>query len=44
MTKSQLLTPYGDKLVSLVAAAEQQEELKAHGAGLPSIQISERGM
>lgn len=42
MTKSQLIKPYGDKLVSLVVAAEQQEELKARGAELPSIQISER--
>ena len=42
MIKTQLISPYGGKLVSLVAAPEQQEELKAHGAELPSIQISER--
>ena len=42
MIKTQLISPYGGKLVSLVAAPEQQEELKARGAELPSIQISER--
>ena len=41
-TKSTLIQPYGGKLTSLVAPAEQQEELKAQAAGLPSIQISER--
>jgi sulfate adenylyltransferase len=38
----QLISPYGGELVSLVAAAEEQEELKARGSSLPSIQISER--
>src|SRR5688572_19491336 len=42
MIKTRLISPYGGKLVSLVAAAEQQEELKACGAELSSIQISER--
>jgi sulfate adenylyltransferase len=42
MTPSRLITPYGGRLVSLVAVAEQQEELKARGAELPSVQISER--
>lgn len=42
MIKTQLISPYGGKLVSLVAAPEQQEELKARGAELPSIRISER--
>ena len=41
-TNSKLIQPYGGKLTSLVAAAEQQEELKAKAAELPSIQISER--
>ena len=41
-TNSKLIQPYGGQLISLVAAAEQQEELKARGAELPSIQISER--
>ena len=42
MTKTSLIPPYGDSLVSLVVVAEQQEELKARGSELPSIQISER--
>ena len=42
MIQTQLISPYGGKLVSLVAAAEEREELKAQGSNLPSIQISER--
>lgn len=42
MITTRLIPPFGDQLVSLVVAAEQQEELKARGAELPSIQISER--
>ena len=37
-----LISPYGGKLVSLFAAAEEREELKAHASNLPSIRISER--
>lgn len=42
MISTQLIPPYGGRLVSLVSDAEEQEELKARGAELPSIQISER--
>jgi len=42
MIHTQLIPPYGGKLVSLVTAPEEQEELKARGSNLPSIQISER--
>jgi len=42
MIQTQLIPPYGGKLVSLVCGAEEKEELKARGAELPSIQISER--
>lgn len=42
MTPSRLIAPYGGRLISLVAVPEQQEELKARGSELPSIQISER--
>ncbi len=37
-----LITPYGGRLVNLLEAPEQLENLKALGANLPSIQISER--
>ena len=42
MIPNQLIPPYGGKLVSLVVAAEEQEELKARASNLPSMQISER--
>lgn len=42
MTQSRLISPYGERLVSLVVSAEQQDELKARGSQLPSIQISQR--
>jgi sulfate adenylyltransferase len=42
MIQTQLISPYGGKLVSLVAAAAEREELKERGSNLPSIQISER--
>lgn len=42
MIQTQLIPPYGGKLVSLFTAAEEREELKARGANLPSVQISER--
>lgn len=41
-THSKLIEPFGGKLVSLIAADEEHEELKARGSKLPSIQISER--
>ena len=42
MIQTQLISPYGGRLVSLFAAAEEREELKARASNLPSIQISER--
>jgi len=42
MIPNQLIPPYGGKLVSLVVAAEEQEELKARASNLLSMQISER--
>ena len=39
-----LITPYGGQLVNLLEAPEQLESLKALGASLPSIQISERSV
>ena len=39
-----LITPYGGQLVNLLEAPEQLESLKALGATLPSIQISERSV
>jgi len=42
MIQTQLISPYGGKLVSPVVAAEEQEELKARASHLSSIQISER--
>lgn len=42
MIQTPLIPPYGGKLVSLFAAAEEREELRARGSNLPSIQISER--
>jgi sulfate adenylyltransferase len=42
MNLTQLIPPYGGKLVSLVVAVEAQEELKARASNLPSMQISER--
>ncbi len=42
MIQTQLIPPCGGKLLSLLAPAEEQEELKARGSNLPSIQISER--
>ena len=39
-----LITPYGGRLVNLLEPPEQLENLKALGASLPSIQISERSV
>lgn len=41
-TSSQLIEPYGGRLISLVAAAGEHEDLKMQASKLPSIQISER--
>jgi len=40
----QLITPYGGKLVDLIAPPEDLDELRAHAGRLPSIQISERSV
>src|SRR5687767_196757 len=42
MIQSQLIPPYGGKLVSLVVPGEEREELRAHASSLPSIRITER--
>ena len=42
MIQTQLISPYGGKLVSLFAAAEEREELKARASNLPTVRISER--
>ena len=39
---SKLITPYGGRLVNLVAAGDELAELKAYGHQLPSLQISNR--
>lgn len=36
--------PYGGSLVNLLVAPETREELKAHAAALPSLQLSERAV
>ncbi len=42
MIPTQLIPPYGGKLVSLIVSAGEQEELKVRASHLPSMQISER--
>jgi sulfate adenylyltransferase len=42
--ESRLIEPYGGKLVNLVVAPEQQEELRAHAARLPRLQLSARSI
>jgi sulfate adenylyltransferase len=39
-----LIRPYGDKLVDLVVAGEEREELLARSTKLPSVQISARSL
>lgn len=39
-----LITPYGDKLVNLLATSEERQELLAQSNRLPSVQISARAM
>lgn len=43
-TSSTLIPPYGGKLVDLLVAPEEADELKAKASRLPSIQISERAV
>ena len=44
MSDIRLISPYGGRLVDLRAAADAIDDLKARGAGSPSIQISERSV
>jgi sulfate adenylyltransferase len=39
-----LIAPYGGRLVSLLAGAEEREELKERAAGLPRLQLSARNI
>lgn len=39
-----LITPYGDKLISLLVTGEEKEELIRHAGRLPSIQLSRRSL
>jgi len=42
--KSQLISPYGDRLVNLVVTGEERNELLERSRGLPSVQISARAL
>jgi len=44
MTKANLITPYGGKLVNLVVEGREREELLARAAKLPSIKITMRNL
>ncbi len=44
MTKANLITPYGGKLVNLVVEGKEREELLARAAKLPSIKITTRNL
>lgn len=44
MSKANLITPYGGKLVNLVATGAERETLLARAAKLPSIKISMRNL
>jgi len=41
-TKTNLISPYGEKLVDLMAPASELDHLKSYAGKLPSVQISER--
>lgn len=41
---TELIRPYGGRLVSLIADPDEADELKAQAGRLPSIQLSERSM
>lgn len=40
----QLISPYGGRLVDLMVAEQELEELKAHASTLPSVQLSDRSV
>lgn len=44
LESEKLISPYGGRLVSLLAEPERREELKAYASKLPSVQISARSM
>jgi len=44
MAKAKLITPYGGKLVDLVAAGNERDELLGRAPALPSIKISMRNL
>ena len=44
MSKSTLISPYGDKLVSLIINGDERETLIARVTKLPSIKIPMRAM
>jgi sulfate adenylyltransferase len=44
MSKAKLISPYGGKLVNLVATGAEREELLARASKLPSIKISMRNL
>ena len=41
---SELITPYGGKLINLLTAEEERQELKEYATRLPSIQLSARAI
>ena len=42
--KSKLITPYGGKLINLLVAGDEREELIERSKRLPSVQISARSL
>ena len=44
MAKAKLITPYGGKLVNLVAEGKERDELLARASKLPSIKITMRNL
>jgi len=44
MAKAKLIPPYGGKLVNLVVAGKEREELLTHAGQLPSIKITTRNL
>lgn len=44
LTVSELIAPYGDRLVDLIVPAEALNELKAYANRLPSVQLTERAV
>lgn len=39
-----LISPYGGKLIDLLVAVEEAEELRSHASKLPSVQLSDRSV